>query len=65
MIVVLHYSFLGLVVQYHPHLQALSDAETSGKASTDLIYHLVLLDSSLLLKFFRFDLNFIHRPTAS
>ena len=29
------------------------------------MYHLVLLDSFLLLKFFRFDLNFIHCPTAS
>ena len=45
-----------------------SDAETwqrSTAAPTDLINHLVLLDSSLLLKFFWFNFNFIHGPTAS
>lgn len=65
---VLRYAFLGWIVQYCLHLQALSDAETwqrSTAASTDLINHLVLLDSSLLLKFFWFNFNFIHCPTAS
>ena len=66
--VVLHCAFLGWGVQRCLHLHALSDAEmwqSSTAASTDLVNHLVLLDSSLLFKFFWFNFNFIHCPTAS